>query len=66
LIAGGSLAGIPYAVLFGVGYVAAGDDATTQGLVPVLHEGTIGIVAAGLLFFALAVILARVGQRRLE
>jgi hypothetical protein len=29
-----------------------------------LHEGTLGIVAAGLLFAALAVILARVGQRR--
>jgi putative OPT family oligopeptide transporter len=65
LIAGGSLAGILYAVLYGIGQVPAADDAATVGLVPVLHEGTIGIVAAGLLFFALATILARVGQRKL-
>jgi hypothetical protein len=30
----------------------------------VLHEGTLGIVAAGLLFAALAAILAKVGQRK--
>jgi putative OPT family oligopeptide transporter len=66
LIAGGSLAGILYAVLFGLGYVAAADDAGTRGLIPALHDGTIGIVAAGLLFFALAVILGKVGQKKLE
>ena len=66
LIAGGSLAGILYAVLFGLGVVPAADDAETHGLIPVLHDGTIGIVAAGLLFFALAGILARVGQKKLE
>ena len=65
LIAGGSLAGILYAVLFGAGIVSAADDAETLGIVPVLHEGTVGMVAAGLLFFALATILARVGQRKL-
>ena len=65
LIAGGSLAGILYAVLFGAGIVPAADDAGTLGIVPVLHEGTLGMVAAGLLFFALATILARVGQRKL-
>jgi putative OPT family oligopeptide transporter len=66
LIAGGSLAGILYAVLFGLGYVAAADDAETHGLIPALHDGTIGIVAAGLLFFALAVILGKVGQKKVE
>ena len=65
LIAGGSLAGILYAVLFGLGVVPAADDAGTHGLVPLLHEGTLGIVAAGLFFFALATVLARVGQRKL-
>ena len=65
LIAGGSLAGILYAVLFGAGIVRAADDAETVGIVPILHEGTLGMVAAGLLFFALATILARVGQRKL-
>jgi putative OPT family oligopeptide transporter len=64
LIAGGSLAGILYAVLFGLNVVRAADDDATHGLIAVLHEGTIGIVAAGLLFFALAAILARVGQRK--
>jgi putative OPT family oligopeptide transporter len=66
LIAGGSLAGILYAVLFGLGVVPAADDAETHGLIPLLHDGTIGIVAAGLLFVALAAILARVGQKKLE
>ena len=65
LIAGGSLAGILYAVLFGLNIVEAADDATTRGLIPLLHDGTVGIVAAGLLFAALAAILARVGQRKL-
>ena len=65
LIAGGSLAGILYAVLFGAGIVRAADDAGTTGLVTPLHEGTLGMVAAGLLFFALATILARVGQRKI-
>jgi putative OPT family oligopeptide transporter len=65
LIAGGSLAGILYAVLFGLEIVPAADDGTTLGLVPLLHEGTPGLVLAGLLFFALATVLARVGQRKL-
>jgi hypothetical protein len=52
-------------VLFGLEIVPAADDAATPGLVPMVHEGTIGMVAAGLLFFALATVLARVGQRKL-
>ena len=65
LIAGGSLAGILYAVLFGRHVIKAADESTTLGLYHPLHEGTIGMVAAGLLFAALGVILARAAQKRL-
>ena len=44
----------------------AADDAETLGLVPFLHEGTVGMVAGGLLFAALAVIVARVGMRKVQ
>jgi putative OPT family oligopeptide transporter len=63
LIAGGSLAGILYAILFGNGII--GDAEAVAGLLPSIHDGTGALVAGGLLFFALGVILARVGQRRL-
>jgi uncharacterized oligopeptide transporter (OPT) family protein len=63
LIAGGSLAGILYAVLFGNGIIEDAEGAA--GLIPSIHDGTLGLVAGGLLFFALGVILARVGQRKL-
>ena len=64
LIAGGSLAGIAYAILFGRGII---DDAEgVTGLVPFLHEGTTGQIAGVILFFALAVILARFGQRKVD
>ena len=66
LIAGGSLAGILYAALFGRNLLPAADDAETLGLVPFLHEGTVGLVAGGLLFAALAVIVARVGMRKVQ
>jgi putative OPT family oligopeptide transporter len=65
LIAGGSLAGILYAVLFGRQMINAADDSATLGLIPILHEGTIGMVAAGLLFAALGVVLARAAQKKL-
>src|SRR5204863_10126799 len=65
LIAGGSLAGILYAVLFGRHIIGAADDSTTLGLIPTLHEGTIGMVVGGLVFAALGVILARAAQRKL-
>src|SRR5687768_12632404 len=67
LIAGGSLAGILYAVLFGRGLIPAADD--SGALAPLgaaLHDGTGGLIAGGLLFFALGVVLARVGQKKLE
>jgi len=63
LIAGGSLAGILYAVLFGRHIIGAGDE--TTGIIPALHEGTVGLVAAGLLFAALGVILGRAAQKKL-
>ena len=65
LIAGGSLAGILYAVLFGRQIINAADDSATLGLFPPLHEGTFGMVAGGLLFAALGVILARAAQKKL-
>ena len=66
LIAGGSLAGILYAALFGRNLLGAADDPGTLGLVPILHEGTIGMVAGGLLFAGLAVILSRIAMRKVE
>src|SRR5204862_1135829 len=38
LIAGGSIAGIIYAVLFGSKIIGAADDAETAGLIPFLHN----------------------------
>jgi putative OPT family oligopeptide transporter len=66
LIAGGSLAGILYAVLFGNGIIGEADSPATTGLIPALHDGTLGLVAAGLLFFGLSVVLSRAAQQRLE
>jgi putative OPT family oligopeptide transporter len=66
LIAGGSIAGILYAVLFGNGLIPEADGAEPLAWIPFLHDGTGGLVAAGLLFFALAVVLSRFAQRRLE
>jgi len=65
LIAGGSLAGILYAGLFGRNIIRAADEADTLGLIPFLHEGTVGNLAGVLLFIALAVVLARAGRKRL-
>jgi putative OPT family oligopeptide transporter len=65
LIAGGSLAGILYAILFGNGIIREAD-AEGAGLLPAMHDGTGGLVAGGLLFFALGVILSRFAQKKLE
>jgi putative OPT family oligopeptide transporter len=65
LIAGGSLAGILYAILFGNGIVPEADAGSNHGLISFLHDGTGGLIAGGLLFFALGIVLARVGQRKL-
>jgi putative OPT family oligopeptide transporter len=63
LIAGGSLAGILYAILYGRNIIKDAGDVT--GLVPFLHEGTSGLIAGALLFAALGVILGRAGQKKL-
>ena len=63
LIAGGSLAGILYAVLYGSKVIQ--DAGSVTGPIPFLHEGTSGLVAGALLFGALAVVLARAGQKKL-
>jgi putative OPT family oligopeptide transporter len=65
LIAGGSLAGILYAILFGRHIIGAADDSETLGLIPALHNGTLGLVAGGLLFVVLGVVLARAAQKKL-
>ena len=65
LIAGGSLAGILYAILFGNGIVPEADAGNNPGLVGFLHNGTSGLIAGGVLFFALGIVLARIGQRKL-
>jgi putative OPT family oligopeptide transporter len=62
LIAGGSLAGILYAVLYGSKLIEDAEGVT--GLVPAIHEGTAGMIAGGLLFLALAAILARAAQKK--
>jgi len=64
LIAGGSLAGILYAILYGNGIIHDAEGA--PGLIPALHGGTAGLVAGGLIFFLLAVVLSKMGQRKLE
>jgi hypothetical protein len=65
LIAGGSLAGILYAGLFGKNIISAADDAETAGLIPFLHNGTAGTVAGALVFLALAIVLMRAGRKNL-
>ncbi len=66
LIAGGSIAGILYAVLYGRNLILAADDAATTGLIPALHEGTVGQIGGALVFLVLAIVLARVARRRLQ
>ncbi len=64
LIAGGSLAGILYAVLYGRNIIHDAEEVT--GLIPFIHEGTSGMVFGALLFVALAVVLARAAQKRIR
>jgi len=66
LIAGGSIAGIVYAILYGSRIVEAADDAATTGVIPFLHEGGLGQIAGAIVFLVLAVVLARVARRRLQ
>jgi putative OPT family oligopeptide transporter len=66
LIAGGSLAGILYAALYGRNLLPEADSSETTGLIPFLHEGTVGMLAGVLLFAALALIVVRVAMRKVE
>ena len=66
LIAGGSLAGILYAILFGRHIVPEADGGDALAPIAFLHDGTGGLIAGGLLFFALGVVLAKVGQKKLD
>src|SRR5215208_2835294 len=65
LIAGGSLAGILFAILVGTGNIAV-----FQGIgemMPALHsDGVAGHVGTALLFLALAVVVARTAMRKVE
>src|SRR5262245_58952119 len=63
LIAGGSLAGILYAVLYGRNIIH--DAEGVEGLIPFIHEGTAGMVFGSLLFLTLAAILARAAQKKI-
>jgi putative OPT family oligopeptide transporter len=62
LIAGGSLCGILYAILVGTKKI---DSLTAIGnSVPFLHDGVSGYIAGAVLFFGLALVLARQAQKR--
>jgi len=62
LIAGGSLCGILYAILVGTKTIDAPQKVGEA--LKFLHEGGAGYVAGALLFFALAVVLARAAQKK--
>jgi putative OPT family oligopeptide transporter len=62
LIAGGSLAGILYAVLFGRNIISEAESVT--GVIPFLHEGPSGMIAGAVLFALLAMVLARAAQKK--
>jgi hypothetical protein len=68
LIAGGSLCGILYAILFGTPRASGGHwiDVTQQigNYAKFLHDGASGYIAGAVLFLALATILARQAQKK--
>ncbi len=65
LIAGGSLAGILYAILVGADWL--GPFQVIGNVLPFLHdESAVAHIGGALLFFALAATLARYGQRKVE
>jgi putative OPT family oligopeptide transporter len=65
LIAGGSIAGILFAILVGTGSIEPFQ--SVGNLLPALHGDTaIGQIASALLFLALAVIVSRMAMRKVE
>ena len=65
LIAGGSIAGILFAILVGTGSIAPLQ--SIGNVFPYFHEeNLVGEIATALLFLALAVIVARVAMRKVE
>jgi hypothetical protein len=65
LIAGGSLAGILFAILIGTGSIATFQ--AVGNVLPALHSDAVsGQIATALLFLALAVIVARTAMRKVE
>jgi hypothetical protein len=65
LIAGGSIAGIIFAILVGTGYVEPFQ--AIGNMLPAFHEETaVGQIASALLFIALAVIVSRMAMRKVE
>ena len=65
LIAGGSIAGIIFAILVGTGYINPFQ--SVGNLIPALHgETAVGQIASALLFVALAVIVSRMAMRKVE
>lgn len=67
LIAGGSLAGILFAVLVGLEQRGIGILPAAQSIgnaMPFLREGNVGQIAGAAMFFVLAVILTRFAQRK--
>jgi putative OPT family oligopeptide transporter len=63
LIAGGSLAGILYAILYGRGFIHDAEE--SLGLSAFLHEGTSGQIVGVIVFLLLGVVLWRVGRRKI-
>jgi len=71
LIAGGSIAGIAYAVLYGSrdympSFLRVEDAQESLGRIPALHEGLPGHLIGAAVFVLLGVILARVGRQRVN
>lgn len=65
LIAGGSLTGILYAILFGAGWLPPFQ--AIGNVVPFLHdEGIVAQLAGALFFFALAMVLARFARKQID
>jgi putative OPT family oligopeptide transporter len=64
LIAGGSLAGILYAILYGRGLIHDAEE--SLGLSAFLHEGTSGQITGVIVFLLLGVVLWRVGRRKID